>query len=71
MAKAKTEVRNIEGEGFIATVTGSDVVVKFNMDKILRLSSSGKSNLSVSTGGFTPLGNGRKFNMSATIPLDG
>jgi hypothetical protein len=71
MAKAKPEVRNIEGEGYTATVTGSDVLVKFNMDKVLRLSASGKSKLSVSTGGFIPLGNGRKFNMSATIPLDG
>ena len=71
MAKAKPEVLDIKGEGFTATVTGSDVIVKFNKDKVLRPSSTGKSNLSTTTGGFIPLGNGRKFNMSATIPLDG
>jgi hypothetical protein len=71
MAKAKTEVRNITGEGFTATVTGSEVVVTFNMDKALRLSSSGKTRLTTTTGGFTPLGNGRKLNLTATMPLDG
>jgi hypothetical protein len=63
--------RKIEGEGYTGTITGSQVQITFNMDKVLKLSSSGKSNLSCSSGGFIPLANGRKMNLTATIPLSG
>lgn len=70
--KATTpSTRKIEGEGYTGIITGSEVQVTFNMDKILKLSSSGKNNLSCSSGGFIPIGNGRKMNLTATIPLSG